>query len=75
MDLMGHLGKRMLAGDFNAILDSADKKGGRWRVRQSQNDFKEFVEDNGLIDIIPDNGKYTWTNRRDDFTNIAERLD
>lgn len=38
-------------------------------------DFVAFVHDNDLYDVVPQNGMYTWMNKRDGFLQIAERLD
>lgn len=38
-------------------------------------DFNAFFHNNVLIDILPQNGLFTWTNRRNFFLQIAERLD
>ncbi|GLJ16237.1 hypothetical protein SUGI_0272590 [Cryptomeria japonica] len=38
-------------------------------------DFRDFVTNCKVVDIIPKNGSFTWNNRRRDFVNIAERLD
>lgn len=65
----------MVAEDFNAILSDNEKCGGIQRTGTAQKDFLEFVEKNHLLDIVPKNGVFTWTNRRSGFTNIAERLD
>lgn len=65
----------ILVKDFNAILVESEKKGGIQRLGTSQKDFQYFVDNNHLMDIIPKNGTFTWTNRRTGFTSIAERLD
>lgn len=65
----------ILGGDFNAILNLSEKKGGIRREPQSLKDFREWVAHNNLIDIETSNGVYTWYNRRSGFTQIAERLD
>ncbi|XP_057824459.2 uncharacterized protein LOC131036583 [Cryptomeria japonica] len=37
--------------------------------------FNNFVNASQLCDIKPNNGRFTWTNKRRAFTNIRERLD
>ncbi|GLJ38540.1 hypothetical protein SUGI_0785320 [Cryptomeria japonica] len=68
-------GKVIVAGDFNALLDIDEKVGGLWKPSKVIDDFREFVSNCKLIDIIPKNGRFTWTNKRLNFANISERLD
>ena len=65
----------ILGGDFNAILNPGDKKGGKGWISESQKDFSNFVNQNGLIDVQFKKGECTWTNRREGFVNIAKKLD
>ena len=37
--------------------------------------FSNFVDNNGLMDIPPTQGMYTWSNRRDGIAQIVVRLD
>ena len=41
----------ILGGDFNAILNPRDKKGGKGWISESQKDFSNFVNDSGLVEI------------------------
>ncbi|XP_057861890.1 uncharacterized protein LOC131070400 [Cryptomeria japonica] len=68
-------GMLILGGDFNSILDVAKKLGGNNCTTQGMVDFRNFIQNSGLMDIYIENGIYTWTNRRRDFLNISERLD
>ncbi|XP_059070740.1 uncharacterized protein LOC131860359 [Cryptomeria japonica] len=65
----------MVAGDFNALLDLEEKRGGLRMANKVMEYFREFVMTNHLFDVIPKNGRYTWTNRRENFARILERLD
>lgn len=38
-------------------------------------DFRKFVNDNKLIDVVTSNGLFTWSNQRANFTKISERLE
>lgn len=38
-------------------------------------DFGSFMGDNNLLDIVPQNGLFTWTKRRSRFLYITVRLD
>lgn len=66
--------KGIIIGDFNTILNAQENMGGLQRITMVQRNFQSFVDNNQLMDIIPRNGLLTWTNKRDGFTNIAERL-
>ncbi|GLJ42575.1 hypothetical protein SUGI_0882540 [Cryptomeria japonica] len=67
--------KVIAARDFNALLSLYEKAGGLQKPTKVMEDFKCFVSNNKLVDIIPQNGSYTWTNRRLNFLNISEWLD
>lgn len=49
----------MLMGDFNEILTIEDRRG-QSRYSESMKLFKDFVEDNGLMDVKLKNLRYTW---------------
>lgn len=68
-------GPWIVIGDFNMILDQADKNGGRLVSTSSTGGLRKFIDDNGLIDLGFKGYAYTWTNRRMGNTNIQERLD
>lgn len=65
----------ILGGDFNAIMNPGDKKGGKGWFLESQKYFSNFVNDNGLVDILFRKGEFMWTNRREGFVNIAKKMD
>jgi hypothetical protein len=52
-----------------------EKVGGICPPLKTIQDFAQFVENNDLMDVKPLNGKFTWTNRRAGFAQIAVRLD
>ncbi|PPR90579.1 hypothetical protein GOBAR_AA30105 [Gossypium barbadense] len=54
----------IVGGDFNAILNDAEKEGGRRGVRAQMNEFKEVMDELALVDIKPDSGWFTWVNNR-----------
>lgn len=64
----------LVAGDFNALLDIDEKKGGLRMTNRVMQDFKEFVSNKNLFDVVLKNGCYTWTNRRAKFASISDRL-
>lgn len=65
----------ILGGDFNAVLNQNEKIGGISPPLRTIEDFTNFVDNNGLMDIPPSQGMYTWSNRRDGYAQIAVRLD
>ncbi|GKV22565.1 hypothetical protein SLEP1_g32427 [Rubroshorea leprosula] len=52
-------GRWLLAGDFNAVRNGAERKG-RLGGTQDMGDFNQFVEGCGLIDVRLRNRKFTW---------------
>ncbi|MFQ6659288.1 hypothetical protein Gotur_028236 [Gossypium turneri] len=65
----------VVGGDFNAILNNAEKEGGRRGVRAQMNEFKDVMDEMALVDIKPDSGWFTWVNNRNEGSLIKERLD
>lgn len=65
----------IFGGDFNTILDSGEKAGGIFPNKKSMDDFNAFIFDMSLFYCKPNNGLFTWTNMRKNFSQIAERLD
>ncbi|XP_059066514.1 uncharacterized protein LOC131857806 [Cryptomeria japonica] len=72
---MVDLEKAIVAGDFNAILNNEEKTGGLRMNAHVMEDFRDFVTDNNLFNVIPKSRKFTWTNTRANFSRISERLD
>ncbi|GLT65286.1 hypothetical protein SLA2020_377250 [Shorea laevis] len=68
-------GSWLLIGDFNAILSSDEKQGGRNFGSSSHNVFVDFVHSNGLVDLGFSGNPFTWSNKRQGIHNIKERLD
>ncbi|XP_057854562.2 uncharacterized protein LOC131064437 [Cryptomeria japonica] len=68
------MGMVIAARDFNALLGIDEKVGGLQKPSKVE-DFRDFVSNCKLVDIIPKIGKFTWTNKRLKFANISERLD
>ncbi|PPR81963.1 hypothetical protein GOBAR_AA38752 [Gossypium barbadense] len=65
----------IVAGDFNAILNNAEKEGGRKKPRSSMKDFCKLIEELALVDVKTTNGWFTWTNNREGPDLVKERLD
>ncbi|XP_070675640.1 uncharacterized protein [Malus domestica] len=67
-------GKCLVIGDFNDIVDDAEKDGGNYRSMASTRDFRDFLADNELLDLGFEGYPFTWRNKRDDGL-IQQRLD
>ncbi|PPD83787.1 hypothetical protein GOBAR_DD19257 [Gossypium barbadense] len=65
----------VFGGDFNAIMNDAEKEGGRRGVKAQMNEFKEVMDEMALVDIKPNSGWFTWVNNRNEGRLIKERLD
>ncbi|KAG8482208.1 hypothetical protein CXB51_026860 [Gossypium anomalum] len=65
----------IIGGDFNAILDNAEKEGGRRKPTALIDDFRPVVDDLSLVDLKTDNGWFTWANNREGDAFVKERLD
>ncbi|TYJ11246.1 hypothetical protein E1A91_A11G262500v1, partial [Gossypium mustelinum] len=65
----------VVGGDFNAILNEAEKDGGRRKVRAHMDEFKDVLDNLALVDIKPVRGWFTWANNRSGGNMIKERLD
>ena len=64
-----------MAGDFNAVISLEEKRGGLAKIDQSSNLFRDMISSLFLIDVKPNNGVFTWNNRRCGDKAILERLD
>ncbi|KAB1671553.1 hypothetical protein [Gossypium barbadense] len=67
--------KWIIGGDFNAILDNAEKEGGRRKPSALMEDFREVVDELSMADLKTNNGWFTWVNNRDGTALVKERLD
>lgn len=68
-------GKIILGGDLNMVRSIEEKFGGIYHTDPSRNTLEEIMEQYSLLDIPPNNEKYTWNNKRVGKSNIKERLD
>jgi len=62
-------------GDFNIIKTMEEKQGGRIRLDSDSNGFKQFLQNNRLMDIPTSNGIFTWSNKRRGIHHITSKLD
>ncbi|KAF5458927.1 hypothetical protein F2P56_022920 [Juglans regia] len=68
--------KRWLCiGDFNEVLHHSEKYGGTRRADKQIDDFRNVLQDCQLWDLGFTQGKYTWSNFRQDHNFTKERLD
>ena len=65
----------IIAGDFNEMLSSDDKLGGRPINLYRANIFKECLDACNMADLDFQGPRYTWTNKHDLCSLIQERLD
>lgn len=68
-------GPWLCLGDFNCILNSSEKRGGRPLASTSNNLLLHLMDSCGLIDLGFKGQKFTWSNNQDGATNICKRLD
>lgn len=52
-----------------------EKLGGRRKMDNERNSFREYIQHNGLIDLPFDNSTYTWNNKRAGSQQISSWLD
>ena len=62
-------------GDFNMITKLEENQGGRVRLDQENNHYKDFIQNNLLINLQFCNGMHTWCNHRAGRQQIASKLD
>ncbi|KAA3458060.1 reverse transcriptase [Gossypium australe] len=65
----------LVVGDFNEILFSFEKQGGRMREERQMEAFRKALEDCELADLGFSGQWYTWERGRLASNNIRERLD
>lgn len=62
-------------GDFNEILHSSKKMGGRSKSEKQMQGFQEALVNGNLIDLGHSGDFFTWSNKQEDDTFTKERLD
>ncbi|XP_052485248.1 uncharacterized protein LOC128040512 [Gossypium raimondii] len=80
LDLLRSLGQEqehhwLVSGDFNEIVYSFEKMGGRPREEKRTEVFREVLKECSLIDVGYSGKWYTWERGNLPKTNIRERLD
>eukprot|EP00253_Pinus_taeda_P001792 PITA_01792 len=75
-DLLTAQGRNIfLGGDLNLIRNAEEKLGGNFYADPSREALEEIIQTHSLVDIPPQNGRFTWSNKRTGKNNIKERLD
>jgi len=62
-------------GDFNFIRALEEKSGDREKLEGDSIGFRNYIQNNHLMDIHTSNGVYTWSNKCSGSQRIASRLD
>ncbi|XP_057444214.1 uncharacterized protein LOC130736395 [Lotus japonicus] len=70
--VMRHGGMVCLDGDFNAVFLRVERSSGGV-LDAGDLSFQQFVQDSNLLDLLLNNGKYTWFSSRNE--GIWSRLD
>ncbi|XP_023889031.1 uncharacterized protein LOC112001096 [Quercus suber] len=70
-----HATVKLLLGDFNEVLSSEDKFGGRNINLNRALDFKECLDSCSLLDLGFSGPKFTWSNLRQVSDLILDRID
>ncbi|PPD96667.1 hypothetical protein GOBAR_DD06303 [Gossypium barbadense] len=65
----------VVIGDFNEILSSFEKRGGRLKSAHQMTKFRSTLEDCSLYDVGYSGRWFTWERRRFSSSNLRERLD
>lgn len=68
-------GRACLLGDFNAISDCSDKRGGCSNLGPNNLAFRNWIQYNGLLDLGHHGPCYTWSNKQFGLSHIDQRLD
>eukprot|EP00253_Pinus_taeda_P033435 PITA_33435 len=75
-DLLSVQGRNIfLGGDLNLIRNADEKLGGNFYADPSRDSLETIIQTHNLVDIPPQNGRFTWSNKRIGNSNIKERLD
>ena len=65
----------LCAGNFNEIIKSHEKLGGRLRPHQQMQDFRDVLDECGFVDLGFVGNKFTWYKNFSNGHTIWERLD
>lgn len=65
-------GPWLIVGDFNMLLNPADKLGRIVVASSSRGGLRKLINDHAWIDLGFEGSKYTWSNRRQRNANIQD---
>jgi hypothetical protein len=65
----------ILAGDFNVVRNSSEKRGGFFGWVPFRENLEELLVDWDMLDINPQKGRYTLSNMRSVLGHITAKLD
>lgn len=66
----------LFIGDFNYILEAKNKKGGKsFKLNRKVQEFRNYVQYTGLVDLGYQGPSYTWYNNRIGLARVWKRID
>ena len=65
----------LIIGDLNSIVKKSEKRGGSSSGLSSSSSFLNFVSNTEAIDLGLNGLRFTWSNQREGWANVRERLD
>ncbi|KAA3473667.1 reverse transcriptase [Gossypium australe] len=65
----------IVGGDFNAIINDAEKEGGHRKSRVTMDEFRDVMEELTLVDMKTDKDWFTWVNNHDGNNMLVARID
>uniref|UniRef100_A0A2N9GUT0 Uncharacterized protein n=1 Tax=Fagus sylvatica TaxID=28930 RepID=A0A2N9GUT0_FAGSY len=74
-DTPNFFGLWLIIGDLNSIVKKSEKRGGSSSSLSSSSSFLTFVSNTGAIDLGFNGPRFTWSNRREGWANVREKLD
>ncbi|KAF5472311.1 hypothetical protein F2P56_009038 [Juglans regia] len=63
------------SGDFNIIKDDSERRGGRPRPRMAMEDFNNWIDNCGLIDMRSSGRRFSWCNGQRGLARSWAKLD
>ncbi|KAF9603837.1 hypothetical protein IFM89_038020 [Coptis chinensis] len=64
-----------MAGDFNAVTSTAERKGGRLPCQTAVNEFVNFINANALLDSTNLGFNFSWSNKRHGNSRMLQKFD
>jgi exonuclease III len=65
----------IVVGDFNTTLHAFEKRGGSIVEMQTREHMEDLIQTWDLVDVKPQRGRFTWSNKRQGDGHITARLD